>query len=193
MEIGSIFLILALALLVGLFVARPLIENQKVESRPLDQTEHERSSLLAERDRIINALKELEFDSILGKIPEEDYPQQKALLMQRGAAVLRKLDSIVPEEAERSLDQEIETAFAIRRAESHSVVAVGSGNGKSVLGRSASVAVASAEDDLEVLLANRRRARKDKAAGFCPKCGNPLQKSDQFCPKCGTKTASGSH
>jgi predicted amidophosphoribosyltransferase len=24
-----------------------------------------------------------------------------------------------------------------------------------------------------------------KAAGFCPKCGRPVQAADRFCPKCG--------
>jgi hypothetical protein len=52
------------------------------------------------------------------------------------------------------------------------------------------VAVAGgADDDLEKLLADRRRARREKAAGFCPRCGGPVHKSDRFCPKCGGKIA----
>jgi predicted amidophosphoribosyltransferase len=39
------------------------------------------------------------------------------------------------------------------------------------------------------LLADRRRVRQEKAVGFCPQCGGPVQKSDRFCPKCGAKTS----
>ncbi len=51
------------------------------------------------------------------------------------------------------------------------------------------LAVSSVDDELEMMLSNRKRARQEKSAGFCPKCGGPLQKSDKFCPKCGAKSA----
>jgi ribosomal protein S27AE len=35
------------------------------------------------------------------------------------------------------------------------------------------------------LIASRRRERLEKAAGFCPQCGKPVQISDKFCPRCG--------
>jgi predicted amidophosphoribosyltransferase len=41
------------------------------------------------------------------------------------------------------------------------------------------------DDELETLLANRRRVRSEKSGGFCPQCGGAVQKSDRFCPKCG--------
>ncbi len=49
------------------------------------------------------------------------------------------------------------------------------------------VAASEPDDDLEIMLANRRRVRQEKAGGFCPKCGGAVQKSDRFCPKCGAK------
>jgi hypothetical protein len=42
-----------------------------------------------------------------------------------------------------------------------------------------------ADDELEVMISNRKRARKDKSDGFCPHCGCPIQRADQFCPRCG--------
>jgi rubrerythrin len=178
MDLGSLFLILALLVLVGIFISRPLFENQEAAPEfPTSNDDHERSALLAERDRILNALQELDFDHALGKIPEEDYPGQRAYLLQRGADTLRKLDSF---QADDSLEQEevearIEAAIAARRAERVPVA------------RGVSSSVASPDDELEVMLANRRRARGDKAAGFCPQCGGPMQKSDRFCPRCGNK------
>lgn len=192
MDLGSIFLILALLLLVGLFVSRPLIEKGAVEDRtaaqPEDPTDHERSSLLAERDRLLNALQELEFDYTLGKIPVEDFPAQRKTLLEQGAAVLRRLDELQvmadgPTGAE-PVEERLEAVIAARRLDTAvEMVQVGvSGNG-----RKHAVAIAGPDDQLEVLLANRRRERREKSAGFCPKCGAPVQKSDRFCPKCGAK------
>lgn len=178
MDIGSIFLILGLLILVGLFIGRPLYERT---ATAVSQEEHDLSSLLAERDRLLTALQELDFDNTLGKIPEEDYPQMRAALMQRGAGVLRQLDGYGVGAADADAETRLETAIAARRAD-----AVGQGNGTRA--RPAAV-LAEADDDLETLLANRRRTRSEKSAGFCPKCGGPVQKSDRFCPKCGATVA----
>jgi hypothetical protein len=180
MDLGSLFLIMALLILVGLFISRPLFERQEntVEAEP-ESRDHERSALLAERDRILNALRELDFDHDLGKIPEEDYPSQRASLLQRGADVLRQLDAMQPEMEgmQDETEARIEAALASRSA----------GRGQVPASRGVSAAVAAPDDEMEVLIANRRRVRQGKAAGFCPQCGGPLQKSDRFCPKCGAK------
>jgi hypothetical protein len=170
MDLGSIFLILALLLLVGLFISRPLLERK---SAVVSQEEHEYSGLLAERDRILDALQELDFDFTLGKIPHEDYPFQRQTLLQRGAAVLRKLDSYQTEGSGEGAEVRLEAAIAARRLQA----APNSASSRTV--RQAP------DDDLEVLIASRRRERSEKAAGFCPKCGRPVQKSDRFCPRCG--------
>ena len=46
-------------------------------------------------------------------------------------------------------------------------------------------AIPAGEDELEALVAARRKARQEKAGGFCPKCGKPVTKTDQFCSRCG--------
>jgi zinc-ribbon domain len=184
MDIGSIFLILGLLVVVGLFISRPFFEQR---ASPVTQAEQQRSALLADRDRILNALHELDFDHALGKLPEEDYPVQRALLLQQGAEVLRQLDALQPSADREAFTEDaearIEAAIAARRGDvALPVGANGSG---------ARPVIASPDDDLEVLIAGRRRARKEKAAGFCPQCGNPVQISDRFCPNCGTTLASG--
>jgi hypothetical protein len=189
MDIGSIFLILALLVLVVMFVGRPLFEKETShEARPEEvqaiAAEHDRSSLLAERDRILNALQELDFDHALGKIPEEDYPEQRQRLLETGADVLRRLDAMQPQSTSVDAEARLEAAVAARRSDGARLQTAGF-NG----GRKSAVAVNGADDDLETLLADRRRVRREKSAGFCPQCGGPMQKSDRFCPKCGAKIA----
>lgn len=184
MDIGSIFLILALLILVALFISRPFFERPTLKTDAMTmQEEHDYSSLLAERDRILNALQELDFDHVLGKIPDEDYPPQRALLLQKGTEILKRLDEIQApgtSESGDELDTRIEEAIARRRADAARTD-----------GNSAAQAVAvvappiDPEDDIEMMLANRRRQQKEKLGGFCPQCGGPVRKSDRFCPKCG--------
>ncbi|MBM3151988.1 MAG: zinc-ribbon domain-containing protein [Chloroflexi bacterium] len=160
MDLGAIFLLLGLVLLVGLFVARPFMERQ----RHMAVEDHALSSLMADRDRILNSLQELDFDHTLGKIPAEEYPAQRASLLQKGAEALRQLDTLQPPSGRVDANARLEAAIAVRRG--------------------AGIPDA-ADDELEALIARRRQARKDKTAGFCPKCGKPALASDRFCPACG--------
>lgn len=169
MDIGSIFLVLGLFVLVALFIARPFLEKKSVA---VTQEEHDLSALLAEKDRMVTTLQELEFDHQLGKIPEEDFPTLRASLMQRGADLLRKIDEIQPPAQPIAADDRLEAAISARRlavAQAHN-----GGNGVHV-----------PDDALEQMIAVRRRGRQEKAGGFCPKCGGVVQQSDRFCPKCG--------
>jgi hypothetical protein len=189
MDLGSIFLIIALLALVGLFVSQPLLERQTqntAEPLPFGEAAREdqkRSSLLAERDRVLNALSELDFDHAVGKIPEEDYPSQRRMLLEHGAQILRELDAFEEVETSRekpvafadSAEDRLEAAIAARRMMTAPAGAMPRpGNGG-----------VAADDDIEIQIAARRRMRQEKAAGFCPQCGGPVQKSDRFCPKCG--------
>lgn len=173
MDIGSIFLILGLLVLVGLFVSRPLFEPQTNAHSYTSPREHQISALMAEHDRLLRTIQELDFDYDLNKIPEEEYPAQRAELLRRGADVLRELDSLVPAASHENVEDRLEAAIAARKASA----AVSTGQ-RRVRGDS--------DDPYEQRIANRRRERNEKSAGFCPNCGGPLQKSDRFCPKCGT-------
>jgi hypothetical protein len=188
--LGSLLLILALALLIALFVARPFLEQLQSKagaqrSGEEEKRDHQFSALLAERDRVLNALQELEFDFTLGKVPEEDYPVQRSALMQKGAGVLRQIDEMQPAvTVADSAEERIAAAVAARRADaavkqslaSAVVVQEGASNNRQA---------APAKDGLEDLIAARRRKRDEKTAGFCPHCGRPVLKSDKFCARCG--------
>jgi hypothetical protein len=174
MEIGSFFLLLALLIPVSLFIARPLLDKEAALVTPEeDLQEHELSALLAERDRILTALEELDFDHALGKIPEGDYEPTRDRLVMQGAEVLRNIDAIEPGTAEQEMEDRIEAAITERR-----MATAGSEEAPHAV-------VVDADDEVELQLAARRRAREGRSAGFCPKCGRPVQESDRFCPKCG--------
>jgi rubrerythrin len=165
MELTAIFLSLAVLILVGIYLYAPFMERR---ARRVTEEEHELSALMAERDRVINSLQELDFDFKLGKIPEEDYPTQRTSLLQKGADILRKIDSLAPQTASaQDTEARLERAIAARRAD-------------------ASLAkIEVTDDDLESMISSRRKSRTNKSAGFCPKCGKPVMVTDRFCPSCG--------
>lgn len=171
MDLGSLFLLIALFIFVAAFIARPLLERKAVG---VTEEEQSLSAWLARRDRVLDALQELDFDFKLGKIPEVDYPAQRALLLQQGADILKHLDTLRPQPLPH--DEALEAAIAARRAQTL--------NGNH---QPAPNTIHLPDDEIETMLAARRRNRKVKSAGFCPQCGHPLQSDDKFCSKCGAK------
>ena len=169
MELGAILLLLAILVLAALFVARPFLESRRMSA--VSDDEQELSSLMAERDRLITTLQELDFDQTLGKIPADDYPAMRAELIQRAADVLRKLDAFqATQSAPTDAESRLEAVIAARRADA--AAQKPSSNPE-------------ADEAIEELIASRKAARKEKSAGFCPKCGKAILRSDRFCPHCG--------
>jgi hypothetical protein len=195
MELGSLFLILSLLVLVVLFIGHPLVTKEGSPADKItDQVEHERSNLLADCDSILATLQELDFDFTLGKIPEEIYFSQRSMLVTRGAEILRRLDSIqsLPGgKVSTPVTQTLNGKSTLERP-----VSINGGLQISIPDKEISsganahavyTSVVFPDDDLEVLLAKRRRERQEKSTGFCSMCGDPVRKSDRYCPKCGAR------
>lgn len=156
MVIESIFLVLALIILVLGIILKPL---RDMRSGSVSQTDQKTSALLAERERILDALAELDFDNEVGKVTEEIYPLQRNNLLQRGADVLRQLEEV--QSGAGGVDDPLEKKTAERRAD---------------------------DDPLEAMIAARREGRKGTGKGkFCHNCGEAIQLNDQFCANCGTE------
>lgn len=190
MDLGSILLILALLILVVLFISRPLVERKEVKITSEDvMEEHEYSTLLAERDRTLDSLEELDFDYTVGKIPEADYPAKRKALINRGAYILQELDRYEAEAPEEHAEARLETAIAARRAAAHQDEPVQLTSEIQSTEDTPTSTHAIEDDEIETLIAARRRARSDKSAGFCPQCGNAVTISDRFCSKCGNTLA----
>lgn len=170
MELTAIFFSLAILIFVAIYLYAPFMERR---ARRVTEEEHELSALMAERDRLINALQELDFDFKLGKIPEDEYPVQRRTLLQKGADILRRIDVFAAPSpsgranAGQDTEARLERAIAARRADS------------------ALAKVEVTDDDLEAMIASRRKTRTKKSAGFCTRCGKPVLVTDRFCPSCG--------
>ena len=197
MDIAAIFFTLAILVLVAMYLYAPLAQRY---ARSITEEEHELSALLAERDRVINSLQELDFDFKLGKIPNEDYPTQRKNLLQKGADVLRQIDLITSDgrsnsEPEREGTQNttdssrqkgkrpdvaFSPVFMSETAEDRIEQAIAARRADASIGRRDLT-----DDKIESMISARRLKRKGKSAGFCPKCGKAVMVSDRFCPACG--------
>ncbi|NOZ29734.1 MAG: zinc ribbon domain-containing protein [Chloroflexi bacterium] len=151
-----------------------------VQQRRSNHVDTEGSDALAElmerRDSLLAAIKDLEFDYAMGKMAEEDFQVLNAQLRSEAIEVLKQIDQrqgVKPGKAAARLEREISR----RRRK----------------------AAAPAEDleaqiEAEIAALRRRSARRapasDQAAGFCTRCGAPLEEGDRFCGRCGTPVAS---
>lgn len=183
MTLGSALLIIALFLFVAAFVLRPLRTGAGAH---VTESERQLSELLAARDHTLSSLADLDMDNILEKIPPEDYSTQRVELLQEGAEILRKIDSLTDgglaeagaalESGPRELDAEAELEAAIASM------------------RSGADHVGEREAELEEAVARMRSSEERAGGGFCPQCGKPVVASDRFCSHCGaTLTTEGSH
>ncbi|NPA93115.1 MAG: zinc ribbon domain-containing protein [Chloroflexi bacterium] len=175
MDWGAFFVVLALAVLSGLYISLPILQRQGVA---VSDVEQERSSLLARQEQVLNTLAELEFDYELGKVPEAHYQARRQALLQEGADILRRLDALKAAAPRQKADLEdhLEALLAERRAKRAAAAQPSQPS--------------QPDDEIEALLAARRRERQAKAAGFCPQCGAPVLATDRFCPRCGTRLTS---
>lgn len=169
MEIGSILFVLALVILTGAYVARPLAEPTAAGVGPAHP---QLSRLQARRERLLEAIQELDSDHAMGKLLPEEYRQQRRQLTLQGAAVLRQIDELTGGPTPEPLERELEARVARLKA---GLAARPLGNGAS-------------QD--EAHLGNGSEQLDDNGellpASYCPNCGAAAQASDRFCVNCGT-------
>jgi hypothetical protein len=91
MDLGSILIILALILVTVAFVGHPLMRGVGLEVTEINRR---LSELLAERDRVLAGLEELDMDHAMDKVLQEDYLVQRGSLVSRGAEVLKAIDEM---------------------------------------------------------------------------------------------------
>jgi len=163
----------AMAVFVGAYIAQPLFARARVVSPP----ESSRDQLLAERDALYAAIRDLDLDFQTGKLLEADYLAMRDKYMARGVEILKQLDALQVDRRQLGADRmppkagadNVEAAVQARRA-----------------GRAWPQIV---EDEIETEVHARRRSQaaqqKSEARPKCPSCGFPVDPTDRFCGKCG--------
>jgi hypothetical protein len=86
MDIGALLILLAILLMMAAYLTQPFLTPRR---RRVTMEERRYSSLMAEYERVLSALQELDFDHRLGKIPEEEYPLLRAELLKKGTTLLQ--------------------------------------------------------------------------------------------------------
>lgn len=175
-----IALIALLILGAFVFVFRPLfsVKNGRWWRPEASQVSLSVDELVARRDAIYAALKDVEFDQETGKLASEDYQIVRTRYMAEAAQVLRQLDRLTPE-AEAALDAEIESAVAQLRSDGNQVPPSSSEYPADL--------VEAVQAEIDTLI--KRAAVPDKQVLACPDCGQPFQTGDLFCPACGASLA----
>lgn len=122
MSVGTILLIAAMVIITVAFISRPFWAPQSVVQSAFSL---ERSSLLAEKERILTALEELDTDHDLGKVMDDVYQIQRKDLLLKGSEVLKELEAFgdakqsilaeVKSETDSS-DDPVEAMIAARKA-----------------------------------------------------------------------------
>ena len=88
--VGALLAIASVVLVAAPFLREPVAADDRL-LHP-DAAQRLRLASAEERDRALDALKELEFDHRTGKVSDDDYRAQVGVLRQRAAAALRDAD-----------------------------------------------------------------------------------------------------
>jgi hypothetical protein len=148
-------------------ISRPFFSGNPIEHVDVTQkgftAENTLSELMSEQERLFTSLRDLDADHDLEKVPDDVYLEQRGLLIQAAAHNLKSIDEL----------EQTSTADKIFESKTGET-----GDPTSL---------STQHDDIEDLIADRRRKRNEKSGGFCPHCGKVLQRSDHFCPSCGAK------
>jgi hypothetical protein len=88
--VGALLAVASVVLVAAPFLREPVAADDRL-LQP-DAAQQQRLARAEERDRALDALKELEFDHRTGKVSDEDYRAQVGTLRQRAAAALREAD-----------------------------------------------------------------------------------------------------
>lgn len=109
MALGSVLFVLAILVLVGAYVLRPLSEPA---ATGVGRPQPKLSRLQAQRERVLDAIQELDADHALGKVLTENYRGLRRQLALQGAAVMRQIDELEQASPQAGLEAELEARVA---------------------------------------------------------------------------------
>lgn len=91
MELGSLLFVILLFFLSGLYILRPFLVNDQGGGRAGTTV---RDSLIADKERLLQAIEEVDLEFELKKISAEEHTRNRDKLMVEAAGVLKELDKL---------------------------------------------------------------------------------------------------
>lgn len=92
MSTPGLLVALALAIVVGYLVLRPVFFSKEAKEDLAAPTPL--AELEAQREAVLAAIRELDFDYHTGKVTEADYAERREALVQQGVALLKEIDRL---------------------------------------------------------------------------------------------------
>jgi hypothetical protein len=91
MEFGSLLIVFFIFLLSGLYILRPFLVSTDTEGRAGSTI---RDSLVADRERLLLAIEDLDLEFELKKISSDEHARNRDILLSEAAKVLKDLDNL---------------------------------------------------------------------------------------------------
>jgi hypothetical protein len=98
-----LIIFLCFAAFLAIYTITPFLDKslRKIE---LPQGYNEKQNLLYQKEEVLGAIQDLEYDYTMKKMTEADYLQQKEKLIQEAVELLKKLDKIEEPETRHAAD-----------------------------------------------------------------------------------------
>jgi uncharacterized membrane protein YvbJ len=166
----EIILALVIAALAALFISMPFFSRSKntggTEYIP-DPRDERLRALRVQKDSLLNAIKDIEFDHGLGKLSGEDFEELLGRYKVETAQVLKDIDAIVKNGPIRE-DDDLEREIWAER--------------KKFL-----TSYNDEEIEKEILRAREAMWNTTSDTVYCSNCGSACEADDLFCSRCGAK------
>ncbi len=185
-------LIIASAVILGVitfaFILLPVFRASALGRRYMADsvTGDHLAELLARRDAVYEAIRDVDFDLETGKLTSEDHRLMRERLTAEGVRILQELDRLMQADVREDLEQEIEREVAaLRRAHQVETGEMRPATSRPVM--PAAPAPPPSEIDKDTIACPACGGRVRAGAKFCTYCGTPLAVA---CPECGHAVSS---
>lgn len=166
---------------------KPLVERDVITAEEWQRVEDESMELLNRRDRLLEELRDLEFEAALNKIDPRDLAELKARYEAEAVSVVRELDERV-EAYEDRIEADVSTAASKKKRKQKQVEAEVAPEAVPEPAEPESAPCARCEAPLppEARFCDSCGAPRDAAVELqCDACGEPNRSEARFCKGCG--------
>jgi hypothetical protein len=188
---GTLVIALLVSLAAVAWVVWPLLN--RAPALPLVEDDR-LSTLIARKEAVMTAIKDLEFDYRVGKLDQEDYARYDQRLRRQAIGLIQQIETVAPQST--GLDVKLESEIMHRRKVAAPALA---GAPVAAAPQPAPIAqpvgarpqpsnggVAVAVGQPVAVAATLTPAATSAGARFCTNCGARLELQHKFCANCGT-------